>query len=219
MDTAHRAAVKGVATRGCHQHRIHIERRRTAKRRPHIRVVHDALEHRNAPCIREQLLDQGSGRRIAHSTPRVSVKPVSFASSALSPVYTGISLPVIRAACSTSGATASSQRRSMRNDSACMPASSARAMTFGDSAMKMPRAGSSLLRNCRSVKLTYAATRSSSMPVMFTMPTIPLDLDDIPGAVNKRHPCKCADIRLQGIRYRTALKPPNAVFYVCGYAK
>ena len=41
---AHRAAVKGVAAGRRHQHRVDAERSCRAEDRPHIRVVHDALE-------------------------------------------------------------------------------------------------------------------------------------------------------------------------------
>ena len=108
------------------------------------------------------------GRRIAQSTPRVKVKPVSFWSTARSPVYTGISEPAMASACFTSGLASSNQRRSIKNDSAVRPASRARDITLGDSAMKMPFSGSSLFRSCRSVRLTYAATRSSAISLIST---------------------------------------------------
>lgn len=74
---------------------------------------------------------EGSGgRRMAHRTPRVRVKPVSRASSSRSPVKTGISggqAAIIAAA------SPSIWRRSQRSAVGSSPASRARRMTFGDS--------------------------------------------------------------------------------------
>ena len=91
---------------------------------------------------------RGSGRRNAHSTPRVSSKPVRLASVSRSAVYTGASPQRVR----ISAAGPVICRRSMSRERGVYPASSARAITLGLSAMKIPFSGSRRLRSCACVR-------------------------------------------------------------------
>ena len=87
------------------------------------------------------------GRYMAQSIPRVSLKPVSFASTSNSATYTGNSLFVllhIRMA-SNASPSVSSCLFSISTETGTHPASNARMITFGLSAINIPFAGSARL--------------------------------------------------------------------------
>ena len=88
------------------------------------------------------------GRYMAQSIPRVSLKPVSCVRTSSSAVKTGIS-PQRAMSCF---AWFSTCLVSMRNDIGTHPALSARSMTLGLSAMKMPLSGSRRFNSCTSVR-------------------------------------------------------------------
>ena len=101
---------------------------------------------RRAPAQTACTLGSG-GRRMAHSTPRVSRKPVSSVSTSVSAVKTGTSpqRAITPLACPAMCF------RSSRSETGTYPASSARSMTLGLSAMNSPCSGSCRLRSCASV--------------------------------------------------------------------
>ncbi len=94
---AHGAAAERVAAGGSDEHGVHVQRGRAAEDRSHVGGIHDALQHRHPAGVPAQFFHgAGRGRRKAHSTPRVSSKPVSCASSSRSAVYTGASPQRVR---------------------------------------------------------------------------------------------------------------------------
>lgn len=99
---------------------------------------------------------RGCGRRMAHSTPRVSAYPVSCASVSSSAVYTGISPQR-----SISAACGAKWRRAVSIATGTHPARSADAITLGLSAMNIPFAGSTRLRSCALVSPANSGASSS----------------------------------------------------------
>ena len=96
----------------------------------------------------------GIGRRMAHSTPRVKVYPVSDDRSSRSPVYIGMSPH----RSTMDAASPLMCFRSHNNAKGSYPAFSATWITFGLSAMKMPFDGSKRFRNWASVRVAKTST-------------------------------------------------------------
>ena len=104
----------------------------------------------------------GTGRFMAHSTPLVSVYPVSERSSSLLPVYTGMSPHRLM----MSAASPVMCLRSHKSDTGQYPASSATFITLGLSAMNIPFSGSIRLRNCASVSVPNISAPGCSSDVI-----------------------------------------------------
>ena len=99
---------------------------------------------------------------MAQSIPLVSWKPVSFVSISREAVNTGTS-PQRRMA---SSASAFTWPRSTSRDTGWQPASSARMITLGLSAMNIPLAGSKRFSSWASVSRAYTSSRGSEKSVI-----------------------------------------------------
>ena len=104
------------------------------------------------------------GLYMAHNIPLVRAKPVSFVRTSYSAVYTGIAPQ--RSMISFAAPSTSICLRSHRQDIGTQPASSARSMTLGLSAMKIPGLGSYRCRNCVSFNLAYISNSGLSRSVI-----------------------------------------------------
>ena len=114
-------------------------------------------------------LTEGKGLRfMAHSIPLVSLKPVSCVRTSNAAQKTGTSCIRSRIGLPSP----SICRFSIRHDTGSYPASSARSMTFGLSAINNPCAGQSLFSSCASVNRAYTSNsgaRKSVISIRFDM--------------------------------------------------
>ena len=145
----HAAPVERVGAARAHQHRVGAEPGRGAEDRADVRVVDDVLEHDDEPGIGDDVRDRGE-RRPVHRRERAAMHGVSrelLGDLGLDDVDRRVGV-LASASASTSG----SHFSCTRNDRGRWPAASARAMTFADSAMYSPPAGSRTRRSATSVR-------------------------------------------------------------------